>query len=81
MNIFLSNEKKEYIVLLINTISKKKFVQFIEYINQKKKLVVFSKLLIEIMNIIVQVTFKGNNTYKLSYIKFLKFMKLAILRL
>lgn len=84
MNLLLSTEADEFILLLINTIPMSKFSQFIHNIDQKKN---WSEELCccyfendNCNNSYYRFeTFEGN-TYKLSYDDFLEFVRLAIIR-
>lgn len=84
MNLLLSNEADEYIILLINSIPMSKFNSFIKHISQKKN---WSEELcccyFETLNDDFEYyrfeTFEGL-TFKLSYDEFIKYVKLAIIR-
>ena len=84
MNLLLSSDADEYILLLINTISMSKFNTFVETISRKGN---WSE---ELCCCYFE-TAKGNekyyrfetfegDTYKLSYEKFLDYVRLAIIR-
>lgn len=84
MNLLLSNDADEYILLLINSVSMQQFNEFIECIDQKKNW--YEELCccyFETNNEIYEYyrfeTFEGN-TYELAYDEFLKYVKLAIMR-
>lgn len=84
MNLLLSNDADEYILLLINSVSMQQFNEFIECIDQKKNW--YEELCccyFETNNEMYEYyrfeTFEGN-TYKLAYDEFLKYVKLAIVR-
>jgi len=84
MNLLLNSDADEYILLLINTVSMSKFNKFIETINQKGNW--FEELCCCYFEVTEEnegyyrfETFEGN-TYKLSYEKFLDYVRLAIIR-
>mgnify|MGYP000768860231 CR=1 FL=1 len=84
MNLLLNHEADEYILLLINTISMSKFDKFIKAINQKngwseELCSCYFETTSENEEYYRFETFEGD-TYKLSYQKFLGYVRLAIIR-
>ena len=83
MNLFLSSDADEYIILLINSISMSRFDNFIKAIDKKEDWIeelcccYFEKE--SNKEYYGFETFDGN-TYKLSYEKFIEYVKLAIIR-
>lgn len=83
MNLFLSNDADEYICILINSISMSRFDNFIKAIDKKEDWIeelcccYFKKE--NNKEYYEFETFEGN-TYKLSYEKFIEYVKLAIIR-
>ncbi|MBQ3408395.1 MAG: hypothetical protein IJH12_04225 [Clostridia bacterium] len=83
MNLFLSSDADEYIILLINSISVSEFEKFIKAIDKKEDWIE------ELCCCYFETennkdyyrfeTFEGN-TYKLFYEKFIEYVKLAIIR-
>ncbi len=84
MNLLLSSEANECIILLINTVSMSKFENFIKAVNQRKDwneelCCCHFEIVDENKGYYLFETFEGN-TYKLSYEQFLEYVKLAIIR-
>ena len=84
MNLFLSSDADEYIILLINSVSMSKFEKFIKAIDQKEDWIEeLCSCYFETENNNNEYyrfdTFEGN-TYKLFYEKFIEYVKLAIIR-
>ena len=84
MNLFLSSDADEYIILLINSVSMSKFEKFIKAIDQKEDWIEeLCSCYFETENNNKEYyrfeTFEGN-TYKLFYEKFIEYVKLAIIR-
>ena len=83
MNLFLSNDADEYICILINSISMSRFDNFIKAIDKKEDWIeelcccYFEKE--SNKEYYGFETFDGN-IYKLSYEKFIEYVKLAIIR-
>ncbi|MBP3801103.1 MAG: DUF1910 domain-containing protein [Clostridia bacterium] len=83
MNLFLSSDADEYIILLINSISMSRFDNFIKAIDKKEDWIeelcccYFEKE--SNKEYYGFETFDGN-IYKLSYEKFIEYVKLAIIR-
>jgi len=84
MNLLLSNDADEYILLLVNTVSMPKFNNFVETISQKgnwseELCCCYFETTKENEEYYRFETFDGG-TYKLSYEKFLDYVRLAIIR-
>lgn len=84
MNLFLSSDAEEYIILLINGISMSEFENFIKAVDKKEDWIEeLCCCYFETENYKKEYyrfeTFEGN-TYKLSYEKFIEYVKLAIIR-
>ena len=84
MNLFLSSNADEYIILLINSVSMSKFENFIKTVDKKEDWIEeLCCCYFEKENNNKEYyrfeTFEGN-TYKLSYEKFIEYVKFAIIR-